>query len=110
MIESLVPVAHSHLMGGYRVPMWVDDEYKLCVGKGEYRIFTDETLPDEIKAILSMIRAFPKHELESWEIRDPYMNQHDRRLDEVGWQVTNSLYMLVLQREFLDQMRFNNDT
>lgn len=84
----------------------------IAVGENEYRNYTDETLPDVVKAKLSMIRAFPKFELPYYEINfgTPYINKHDTRLDNIGWQVTSDMYMLVMHTTQLNDMRFSHDT
>ncbi len=104
------PVTSQHNAKMYRVPMWIDgDEYMVAIGQSHYRNYTDETLPDIIKARLSMIRAFPPHVLPYYMVNAlvPYINHHDPRLDEIGWQVTQEMYMLVMSYD--DLMEINND-
>jgi hypothetical protein len=86
--------------------MWVEDgSYEIETGLNRRRIYTEETLPDEIKALLSMISSFPPHKV--WEFGGlgtlAYIAP-DERLEEIGWQVTNNLYMLVLDRGVLDRL------
>ena len=82
MNENYVPMMHSYLFDSLRVPMFIEgDEYCICVGKGEYRYYTKETLPD---------------------------NQ-DARLNETGWRVSDSVYILVLDNSTLQDMKGGGD-
>lgn len=102
------PMTAQHDAKMYRVPMWIDNgEYMVAIGHDQYRNYTDETLPDMIKAKLSMIRAFPPHVLPYYMVNAlvPYINHHDPRLDDIGWQVTQEMYMLIMTIEQLEEMR-----
>jgi hypothetical protein len=107
---DLRPISHMDKDGYYRVPMRIEDDgkYALITGLGQVRYFTDETLPDHIKALLAMIRSIPKDNrnrlLEGRSIA-VYMNCHDRRLDDIGWQVGENMYTLVLHRKFLANLK-----
>jgi hypothetical protein len=110
---SFLPMPHPDNLSLYRVPLWIDEDgYMLSVGQSEYRNFTDKTLPDVVKAKLSMIRAFPKFEMSYYDMNHgtPYINMHDTRLNNIGWQVTNDMYMLVIDVEELNTMRLSHDT
>lgn len=98
------PVTHSYLTNSYRVVMRKeDDEYVVHVTKDQTRRYTDDTLPDRIKSILSMIHAFPPRLRESWSLgsSDLFINNQTPELNEVGWQVSKDLYVLVLDQDFL---------
>jgi hypothetical protein len=87
--------------------MWVDDgSYEIETGLNRWRIYTEETLPDEVKALLSMIYSFPEHRAWAWDVGGTSMAYiaPDERLIEIGWRVTNNLYMLVLDRSVLDRL------
>ena len=120
MPQGLTPVATPSL-NAWRVPMWVEDEeYTVCVEQNKLRMYDAETLPDFIKASMSMIHAFqfepPKVSLFGWS--DPrvmlghepqkfgfaYHNTQDPRLDDIGWRCTWNLYMLILTPEQLESM------
>ena len=107
--NKLTPVAHTVLEQCVRVPMCVSDGvYTLCVGDDAYRMFDDETLPDKIKSLLGMIKAFPPNDLGKYGTTlafEAYLNQQDPRLNDVGWRVTEGLYMLILTYEFLEELR-----
>jgi hypothetical protein len=92
----------------YRVPMWTaDGEYSINVGQYETRYYTDETLPSEIKVSVAMINAFPFKPLADWEVTDytVYVNTQDSKLDDIGWRVTQKMYVIVMERSSLDHMR-----
>ena len=87
--------------------MWVTgNEYAVVIAKNHVRIFDENTLPDQIKALMSMIHAFPSNILEEWESDETsvYINHQDHRLNEIGWQVTKNLYILVLENEFINKL------
>ena len=97
-----------------RVPVWVGGdptEYTVCVATEQYRHYTDDTVPGLIKSLLSMIRAFPE------EVRRvpifsvppsvdvPYVYVcPDKKLEEIGWQVRDDLYILIMDRTTLEDM------
>ena len=101
-------MSHSTLIDSVRVAMWVSEgEYTLCVGDGLYRRFNDDTLPDRIKALLAMIKAFPPNDVQKDGVTltlEAYTNRQDPRLDEVGWRVNEDIYMLVLERRFFSSL------
>jgi hypothetical protein len=87
--------------------MWVkDNEYAVVIAKNHVRIFDENTLPDHIKALVSMIHAFPPNLMEEWMCDEItiFINQQDPRLDEIGWQVTKNLYMLVLDNQIIKSL------
>lgn len=105
--SQLTPVAHRTLSESSRVAMWVrDNEYAVLVAKNHVRIFDEDTLPDQIKALISMIHAFPPNILEEWESDNTtvYINHQDLGLDDIGWQVTKNLYILVLDNQFVKSL------
>lgn len=107
LYPDLSPVSHSYLENSLRVPMWVEDgSYVIETGLNRRRIFTDETLPDEVKALLSMIHSFPEIKAWPWNLGGTSIayNAPDERLIEIGWKVTDNLYMLVLERDVLNRM------
>ena len=103
----IIPVSLSHLFGSSRVPMWVKDgEYAVVIAKNHVRIFDEDTLPDHIKALVSMIHAFPPSLMDEWMCDETtiFINQQDPRLDDIGWQVTKNLYMLVLDNQIIKSL------
>lgn len=103
-----VPIANTTLTG-FRVPMWRDDDaYEVCIADHKYRMYDDETLPDFIKASLSMIHAFPYKESNlpvfGWYWTNTYINNQDSRLNDIGWRVNDNLYILVMTPEQLESL------
>ena len=108
MNEEYEPMMHSYLFDSCRVPMFIEgDEYCICVGKGEYRYYTKDTLPDKVKALFSMIHTMPFNDRQPWEVTPlmSYINNQDARLNETGWRVSDSLYILVLDNSTLKEMK-----
>lgn len=103
-----------------RVPVWVEGDpakYTVCLGKEHYRYYTDDTVPGQIKASLSMVRAFPEEVRRISEHRilttgygmasPPFSTTYacpDSRLEEIGWQVDDGLYVLILEYKLLEDM------
>lgn len=118
--RELTPVATPSL-NAWRVPMWVgESDYTVCVEQNKLRIYDAETLPDFIKASMSMIHAFPFKEKYVFQYgwSDPrsmysgmgsayfhaYTNTQDPRLNDIGWRVNQNLYMLILNAQQLESM------
>ncbi len=102
--HEYTPVAHPTIQGSYRTPMWVENyKYAINVGTNKIRYFNEELLPDRIKSCVSMIHAFPSRLLPEWKVNpiDCYVNHQDKRLDDIGWQVSKNLYILVVEQEYL---------
>ena len=93
-------------LNAWRVPLWVeDDEYTVQLTERKMRMYDAETLPDFIKASMSMIHAFPYTPMQeglSWAAA--YHTPHDPRLDDIGWRCTWNLYMLILTEQQLESM------
>jgi len=118
------PITHWAVGDYIRVPMVInDDEFILSVGDNDIRIYTDETLPDFIKSLMAMIHVFTPNLfnfLDGTNVFRPssekyYVNQHsiydnnmDRRLDEIGWQLTSHFYMLILTTNQFNEVKNGN--
>lgn len=92
----------------YRVPMWVDGgDYSVNVGYGETRYYVETTLPPHVKVSIAMINAFPFKPLPDWGVDDynVYVNIQDEALYDIGWRVTQEMYVLVMDRSSLNLMR-----
>ena len=100
----------------YRVPVWVrpdDKGFTVCVGQEHYRHYTDDTVPGQIKASLSMIRAFPE-EMRTVKNVDGYipekllilaMSCPHPDLRDIGWQINEQTYIVILPNELLKWMQ-----
>ena len=108
---KLTPVVHKTLNGLHRVALRVEDgEYQLQVDDHYVRRYDADTLPDEIKVRLAMIKAIPR--LEVFTDEEVYFNhsifyenRHSKDLDDVGWRVTKNLYCLVLPTTLLNKLK-----
>ena len=96
------PITHSILWGSYRVPLYRDrpaDTYEVFVGDNFIRYYRGDTLPDFIKEKLAMIYATPNlgiHEDMEVNQLNLMINSYQPKLDEVGWQVSDSWFVVVL--------------
>lgn len=83
--------------------------YTVVIGNEMYRHFDDADVPDEIKGGIAMVHAFPEAERKvgitsSWAQKyTPPIPQ----LTEIGWQLEDGLYILLLPREFLERIYIN---
>jgi hypothetical protein len=125
MIPSFPPpISHWSKIEYIRTPVFIDDNnYIVSVGDNEIRIFTEDDVPDFIKSLITMIHAFtpnlfnyldgtnvyrpdsPKYYVSTHSIYD---NNQDKRLDEIGWQLTLCLYMLVLTPDQFSRIKNGN--
>lgn len=84
------------------------DQYKLWVDKDYVRVFTKDTLPDEIKRKLALIHANNDDYDDTYEnymakfLRAP----HDiGELIDVGWRCGNNFYCVVLSSQTISSLR-----
>ena len=102
---ELAPMVAQHSWGFYRVPMWQHDEnYFVYVREFNVRIYDDATLPDFIKTKLAMIRARGKKFTDSGykpTQLDLFINHAGKEFDEIGWQLDDEYFTLVLKTEEL---------
>lgn len=108
--SKLTPVVHKTIYGLHRVPLRMEgDEYQLQVDDNFVRRYDADTLPDEIKVRLAMIKAIPmatfSEEAVYYNHYIFYENHHSRDLDDVGWRVTKDLYCLVLPTTLLNKLK-----
>ena len=110
------PMPHHILKKHWRVPMWhKDGSYTVCVDKNYTRKFTDETLPIFIRMKLPFAKARSDHGeptgyevVDTWAITDPelYICPEDMKdLENIAWQVSPSLYIIVLHETDLNSLR-----
>lgn len=109
--EDFVPVSSPVLEGHYRVALFIEgDEYRLVVGLGKSRFYTEETLPPEVKTALGILKAFPpvQGSSDQMNVIDAYINRQDPELDTVGWCVFYPyMYMVVLSAHVLNREAVN---
>jgi hypothetical protein len=96
----------------WRVPVYKDDDaYAVVVQPDRVRYFTEEALPDFMKASLAMIHAFPppKKELYQVSVTDSFINYHNPKLDDVGWMVCKDLYIVIMHVTQLGEIGYNRE-
>lgn len=102
---ELAPMVAQHCWGFYRVPMWKHDgEYFVYVREYVVRIYDDDTLPDCVKTKLSMILASGKKFVDSGykpTQLDLFINHAGKEFEEIGWQLDDEYFTLVLKTEEL---------
>ena len=111
------PMPHHILKKHWRVPMWhTDGSYVVCVDKNYTRKFTDETLPIFIRMKMPFMKATSKfsednpqgYVLDRWIVREPDLyicKDENKDLENIGWQVSPSFYIIVLHDTDLDSLR-----
>jgi len=108
---KLPPVHHKTLPDHARVFMYKSENYWVWVDTHYTRVYDDNSLPDTIKSKLVMVLATPRQSklLSEEEVKYntllAYMNSHNTELDEVGWQVTESIFCIVLPTQFLHSLK-----
>lgn len=109
MLGNLSPVTHPINPSLYRVPLKREsDRCILYVADNFVRNFTHESLPDEIKAKLTMIVAASYTDVRDWAIynTDVYIPTHPiKGFKEIGWQVSDSYFCICMSRELLEKLR-----
>lgn len=77
-----------------------DDTFTIVVGHQQFRIFTIDNLPDEVKVSLAIIHTV------DW---DKWLNNATLpmppQMREVGWMQPNNWYVLILSENLLDELR-----
>ena len=112
----LVPIMMTE--STYRVPVWVrpdKDFFTVCVGDEQYRHYTGDTVPGQIKALLSMIHAFPE-KMRTVKNKDGCapekllllaMSCPHSELKDIGWQINDQTYVAVVPNALLKWMQTN---
>jgi len=106
---ELAPIVAQHCWGFYRVPMWKNDgKYFVYVREFIVRIYDDDTLPDFIKMRLSMIlaldRKFSNGGYKPTQL-DLFINHAGKEFEEIGWQIDDEYFTLVLKTEELASLQ-----
>jgi hypothetical protein len=106
---ELAPMVAQHSWGFYRVPMWKNEgKYFVYVREFIVRMYDDETLPDCIKIRLSMILALNKKFSNSGynpTQLDLFINHAGKEFEEIGWQLDDEYFTLVLKTEELASLQ-----
>ena len=112
-LNRLTPMASQHDDRLFRVPMRrIDGDYILFVADFSRRIFTDATLPSYIKHKIAMILASPTtfiwqdDELfKSWNLLSVYTNTYQPNLEDVGWRISDTMFVIIMDYEKLMSLR-----
>ena len=111
LIGRLSPVVHHANLELIRVPLRkVNDKYIVYVADGFHRLYDSDTLPDKLKSKMAMVLArgndkalfTPESKLQKMTV---YINAQSDELDEVGWQVSDTYYCLVLDVPTLESLK-----
>ena len=105
----LSPIQHATMSDHHRVPVaFINGKYEIYVGDRMVRIFTPETLPDNIKSLITMVRAGqePPHASTDFAILSG-MYDHPRNSNfyEIGWYVTSELFIVVIPTKDLTYLK-----
>ena len=80
-----------------------DDSYEVFINDYYVRLFTEQTLPDEIKSRLTMIKAAGK---DLYPIdHSIYNTTPHEEMREIGWAKVNDMYCVVLSKDTLSKLR-----
>jgi hypothetical protein len=77
-----------------------DDTFVLCVAHQQFRLFTLDTMPEDLKFIFAIIHVF------DW---DTWLNNANlplpEQLKDIGWMCGRGDYMLILPEKLLEELR-----
>ena len=76
------------------------DTFVLCVAHQQFRLFTLDNMPDDLKAILGIVHAL---DWSSW-LNDA-TKQLPEWLEDVGWMCGPDEYLLILPEKLLEELR-----
>lgn len=121
--SQLGPMRHRDDDDKYRVVLWRDEldpeyDYMMCVGGGYIRMFTEETLPMDLRVKIMAIDSFieglvAKGEIDSLIYSERhaagsqaavYVNNISEELNDIGWRMQN-FYCLIMTMEELMQYK-----
>jgi hypothetical protein len=112
-LNRLTVMGSQHDEHLFRVPMRrIDGDYILFVADFSRRIFTDDTLPDFLRHKVAMILASPTtfiwqdDELfKSWNLLSVYTNTYQPNLDDIGWRISDTMFVVIMGYENLMSLR-----
>lgn len=107
-MNKFAPVMHPTLHDHHRVPItYLNGNYEVFVGDNQIRIFTEEDLPDIIKARLSMIKAANVDPATNDPIliAKAYDHPPNSEMFEIGWQPCEGLFVVVIPTKDLTYLR-----
>ena len=105
----LAPIQHATMPDHHRVPVaFINGKYEVYVGDRMVRIFTPETLPDNIKSLITMIRAgqeSPDANIDFISMTSMYDHPRNSNFYEIGWYVTSELFIVVIPTKDLTYLK-----
>jgi len=110
----LTAVTYGKKLDHYRVPVLVFDRgevYEVFIGDTMILRYDRERLPTCIKERIAMINAIPapNHVIRERSTMtfttDIYINTHDPRLNDIGWQWANDAYVVVISETEIDELK-----
>lgn len=105
---KLTPIRHATLENYHRVPVaFINGKYEVYVGDRMVRIFSEESLPDNIRALVTMIKA--GHKVPDYPLSSAWTHAYDHPSDsnfyEIGWFVTKELFIVVMPTKDLTNLK-----
>lgn len=108
MFGALSPVIHPQNLNLHRVPIQrINSRYVLFVGDNFKRELREKDLPAEVKTKMTMVLATSKVNRRDCDIKLPltiYVPPDSGGLEEVGWQVSDTMFCLCLSADTLDEL------
>ena len=109
LIGHLSPVVHPKKWDLIRLPLRrIEGRYVVYVADGLVRYYDEDTLPDPLKTKMAMILAATQPRLEN-EARlqklTVYTNPMSSEFDDIGWQVSDTYFCLILDRITLERLK-----
>lgn len=115
-VDTFTPVPISNERGDIRTPVqvWVEvspHKYVVSVGDHKIKIFSEETVPQEIKALIAMVHAFPEDVRVNNQSGPGVYVPPDPRLSDIGWELGSRgpnwrCYILVLTEKLFRRLRW----
>ena len=103
-INELHPLPHETLKDHWRVPVqYIDPNYIVFAGHNFTRTFSEDTIPASILSKLTMAKASDKSFLTDNTLTylDVFYYPNDDSMGDVGWRVTETMYIVILEEREL---------
>lgn len=90
------------------VPVWTEKtKYQIYLDNNVVRRFTNKSLPDFIKAKITMATAkaeFYRADRDIYRL-DIFVRPKDSGLEDAGWRVSENMYVVVLSEDEVNKLR-----
>jgi len=108
LFGGLSPILHHTNDSLYRVPVQkIVRTYTLFVGDNFIREMEEGDVPEEVRTKMTMVLASSDVNRRDYDIKLPlhiYIPPEGGGLNEVGWQVSDTMFCLCLSNATLDQL------